>query len=78
MIAMKCPYCGNEMSEGYIFNGQQPIQWLPKGVMPARIVFTRKEEGVDLKNEFHFFKESGYRAEAFHCYTCHIAIAPTE
>lgn len=75
---MKCPYCGKEMPAGYIYNGQQPIQWLPKGVMPARIKFTKKEEGVDLKNKFMFFKESGYIAEAFYCYACHMVIAPTE
>ena len=75
---MKCPHCGKEMLEGYLYNGQQPIQWLPNGVMPARIKFTKRDEGVDLKNKFSFFKESGYRAEAFHCYACHIIIAPTE
>ena len=75
---MKCPHCGKEMSEGYIYNGQQPIQWLPKGVMPARIKFTKRDEGVDLKNKFSFLKESGYSAEAFHCYECHIVIAQTE
>ena len=75
---MKCPHCGEEMIAGYIYNGQQPIQWLPNGVMPARIKFTRKDEGVDLKNKFSFFKESGYRAEAYHCYACQIIIAPTE
>jgi hypothetical protein len=75
---MKCPYCGKEMPEGYIYNGQQPIQWLPKGIMPARIKFTKRDEGVDLKNKFSFFKESGYSAEAFYCYACNIIIAPTE
>ena len=74
---MKCPYCGKEISEGYIYNGQQPNQWLPKGVMPARIAFTKRDEGV-LKNKFKFFKESGYCSEAFHCYGCHIVIASTE
>lgn len=75
---MKCPRCGIEMSEGYIYNGQQPIQWLPKGVMPARMRFTKRDEGVDLKNKFSFLKESGYSAEAFNCYACHIVVAPTE
>ena len=75
---MKCPHCGKEMLEGYLYNGQQPIQWLPYGVMPARIKFTKRDEGGDLKNKFSFFKECGYRAEAFHCNACHIIIAPTE
>ena len=66
------------MSLGYIYNGQQPIQWLPKGVMPARIKFTKRAEGVDLKNKFSFLKESGYNAEAFYCNECCIVIAQTE
>ena len=66
------------MSLGYLYNGQQPIQWLPNGVMPARVKFTRRAEGVDLKNKFSHFKESGYTAEAFHCDVCHIVIAQTE
>lgn len=75
---MKCPQCGEEMAEGYFYNGQQPIQWLPRGVMPARLCFTKREKGVDLKNRFSFFKESGYTAEAYHCYACHIVVARTE
>ena len=75
---MKCPHCGKEMSEGYIFNGLQPVQWLPKGAMPARFVFSKRNVGVDLKNKFSFFKEGGYSAEAFHCDVCRVVIAPTE
>ena len=75
---MKCPLCGGEMLEGYLYNGQQPLQWLPRGVMPARIVFTKRDAGVDLKNRFSLLKESGYSAEAYHCYGCQIVIAPTE
>ena len=75
---MKCPYCGAEMAEGYIYNGAQPNQWLPKGGMPARIVFTTNSKGITLKNTFSLFKESGYCAEAHYCYPCRIVIAPAE
>ena len=75
---MKCPICGKEMSEGYIYNGSQPLQWLPNSVMPARIKFTKKDEGITLQNKFKLFRESGYRADAFCCGNCHIVIAPTE
>ena len=75
---MNCPYCGRTMLDGYIYNGRQPNQFLPKGVMPARISFTTTEKGVTLKNKFSFFKESGYSAEAFYCNKCRIVIAPTE
>lgn len=43
---MKCPICGKEMSEGYLYNGSQPLQWLPNGVMPARISWTTTDEDV--------------------------------
>lgn len=75
---MKCPYCGKEMSEGYIYNGAQPVQWLPKGVMPARISFTATDKGITLKNKFSFFKESGYCAEAHYCYDCQVVVAKAE
>lgn len=75
---MKCPYCGKEMSEGYIYNGAQPVQWLPKGVMPARINFTTTNKGITLKNKFSFFKESGYCAEAHYCYDCQVVVAKSE
>ena len=75
---MKCPYCGVEMPAGYLYNGRAPIQWHPKGVMPARIAFTTTDKGITLSNKFSFFKESGYCAEAYYCYQCHIVIAPTE
>lgn len=75
---MKCPICGKEMIEGYLYNGSQPLQWLPNGVMPARICWSTTDEGITLKNKFKLFKESGYKAEAFHCQECHIVIAPTE
>jgi len=75
---MKCPYCGREMYEGYIYNGQQPNQWLPKGVMPSRIVFTATDKGITLKNKFSFFKQGGYCAEAFYCYKCRIMIAAAD
>lgn len=75
---MKCPYCGEEMSVGYIYNGNQPLQWLPDGVMPSRVNWIATDRGVSLKNNFKLFKEGGYKAEAFYCYGCHIVIAPAE
>ena len=43
--------------KGLHLYGQQPIQWLPNGVMPARIVFTKRDEGVDLKNKFQYVEK---------------------
>lgn len=74
---MTCPYCGKDMSEGYIFNGNQPNQWLPNGAMPARLIFTSSKKGIDLKNRLSVFREGGYCAEAYHCDQCHVVIAPT-
>lgn len=27
---MKCPYCAKEMSCGYIYNGRNPVSWIPR------------------------------------------------
>ena len=75
---MNCPYCLKEMARGYIYNGSQPIQWIPDGKKPSKINFTVSGDGVKLNNRFSFFKISGYSAEAFYCDACAVVIAKTE
>ena len=72
---MKCPYCDEEMSIGYIHNGNQPIQWLPSGKKPSIFRFSAVEDGVKLNSKFSL---NGYCAEAYYCNNCHIVIAKTE
>ena len=48
---MKCPYCEEEMSIGYIHNGNQPIQWLPSGKKPSIFRFSAVEDGVKLNSK---------------------------
>ena len=72
---MKCPYCEEEMSIGYIHNGNQPIQWLPSGKKPSIFRFSAVEDGVKLNSKLSL---NGYCAKAYYCNTCHIVIAKTE
>lgn len=72
---MKCPYCDEEMSIGYIHNGNQPIQWLPSGKKPSIFRFSVVEDGVKLNSKLSL---NGYCAESYYCNTCHIVIAKTE
>ena len=72
---MKCPYCSKEMECGNIYNGNQPVQWLPKGKKPSMFAFSATEDGVKLNNKFSM---RGNYAEAYYCKSCHIVISMTD
>lgn len=72
---MKCPYCEKEMSKGCLYNGSQPVQWIPDGGRPSWLKFTASPDGVSLDNRFTL--RSGYAAEAHDCHACQLVIAPT-
>lgn len=71
---MKCPYCSKEMKIGYLYNGRQPIQWIPINKKPSIFNFTIKD-GVKLNNDFSM---SGYSADAHYCDVCNIVISKTK
>ncbi|MBE6995908.1 MAG: MarR family transcriptional regulator [Ruminococcaceae bacterium] len=75
---MKCPYCSRDLALGYLYNGTQPVQWLPDGKKPSYLNFSVSENAVELQNSFSFFKVGGYAAEAYYCDTCHIVLAKTK
>ncbi|MBQ7005176.1 MAG: MarR family transcriptional regulator [Clostridia bacterium] len=74
---MKCPYCSKEMLSGYLYNGSQPLQWIPEGEKPLFFNFDVAHYAVELKNKFSFFK-GGYRAETYYCDRCHVVISKTK
>ena len=75
---MKCPYCSSEMQCGYLYNGSQPLQWIPQGKKPAWFSYSVAKDAVKLTNSFSPFKAGGYTAETFYCEACQIVIAKTE
>ena len=75
---MNCPCCGKDMMLGYIYNGNQPVQWIPHGKKPSAFAFSTAEGGVPLQNRFEPIKSNGYKAEAFYCGTCKLVVAPTK
>ena len=75
---MYCPICNKEMLSGYLYNGNQPLQWIPEDKKPSKFAFSTTDNGVKLNNKFSLFKTGGYNAEAYYCDKCHIIIAPTE
>ena len=73
---MKCPYCSQEMKNGYFNNGRQPLQWIPSDKKPSAWAFAKTKGGVDLRNSsFDFWQ--GYSAAAYYCASCHIVLAQT-
>ncbi len=75
---MNCPYCGKEMALGYIFDGNQPPQWIPDGSKPSVFAYAKAKDGIKLKSEFQFWKLGGYRADAHYCAACKVVLASTE
>lgn len=64
---MKCPYCQKEMRLGYIYNGKQPVHWIPNGGRPSVFAFSIAEQGVGVPllpmvNKFQLL--TGYKAAA--------------
>ena len=60
---MKCPYCNKQMEYGYLYNCNQPLEWIPDGKKPSKIAYTTTDDGVKLNNKFSLFKTGGYNAE---------------
>jgi len=75
---MKCPYCQRELSIGYLYNNDKPVQWIPDGNKPSFWRFAADTSGVTLKNSHFPFHRASYRTEAYYCPACRIVIAPTE
>lgn len=75
---MKCPCCGKEMLSGYLYNGSQPLQWIPENKRPSMLSFSVAESAVSLRNRFSPIRVGGYQAEAYHCPVCKLVLAPTE
>lgn len=75
---MKCPYCQREMSIGYLYNNDKPVQWIPDEDKPSFWRFATAASGITLKHSHSAFRRGSYRSEAHYCSACRIVIAPTE
>ena len=56
---MYCPICNKEMLSGYLYNGNQPLQWIPEDKKPSKFAFSTTDDGVKLNNKFSLFKTGG-------------------
>ncbi|MBQ2776600.1 MAG: MarR family transcriptional regulator [Peptococcaceae bacterium] len=74
---MKCPYCSKEMMYGSIYNGRNPIHWIPNDSKPSVLAFKTAKNSVILRHQTASVL-NGYSAEAYYCADCRIVIAKTE
>lgn len=74
---MECPYCKKEMKPGYLYNGRQPLQWIPEDGRPSAFAFSTAKSSVSLRHK-PSSGIGGYRAEAFYCDACRIVMTKTE
>lgn len=68
---MKCPYCGKEMDDGYIFNGKTDIVWTPKDQKPSLFI-NQTREGQILLKKMNYLK--GCKIKVVRCPICKIQI----
>lgn len=68
---MKCPYCEEEMMEGYMYNGKEDIRWTPAGEKSSMFINHATEKEV-LLAKLNYLK--GCRIKVFRCHSCKIEI----
>ena len=70
---MNCPACKMAMQKGYFIDRQKPVQLIPEGKKDPLFIGMRAEGAVVFGRGNLW---SGYRAEAWYCPRCRIAIVP--
>ena len=68
---MKCPYCQEEMMEGYIYSGKTDICWTPISSERSLFINLPNDDQV-LLAKFKIFK--GCRIKVYRCQKCQIEI----
>lgn len=68
---MKCPYCGREMDDGYIYSGKTDIVWSPKDEKPNMLINHPRESQI-LLGKMNFIK--GIKIKVKRCSNCKIQI----
>ncbi len=71
IIKSKCPKCGGEMKEGYIYSCKGVISWTPKNEKPPSLVWETSDHGIQL-GEYSFWKNG--KATAMNCESCKMVI----
>lgn len=72
---MNCPYCEQEMPEGYLPAIKEPLYWIPATSKPTLFIFTAPKNGVKLTT-FPIFRTT--RVESLYCKKCQIIITPVK
>lgn len=68
---MKCPYCKEEMMEGYIYSGKSDLCWTPADEKRGYIINHPNEQQI-LLAKLNFLK--GCQIKVFRCSKCEIEI----
>lgn len=68
---MKCPYCNNEMKQGYIYSSKTDICFTPEGKKPHLLINTPKDYEIPLAYLDSF---KGSKIKVNRCENCKIEI----
>ncbi len=72
MTKLKCPYCNQEMLEGFIENTACPLAWTPKGKNRPFLKLHRIGDYEDGMGKYVF--PYGWRVNAYKCDSCNVII----
>lgn len=68
---MECPYCKEDMMEGYIYSGKSDLCWTPSGEKSNVIINHPNENQISLA-KLNYLK--GCKIKVFRCRKCEIEI----
>lgn len=68
---MECPYCKEEMNEGFIYSGKNDICWTPID-KKSNFIINHPNKDQILLAKLNFFK--GCKIKVFRCNKCQVDI----
>jgi len=71
---MNCPVCKMEMQKGFFADKQVPVQWIPEGGKYPTFKGGKAKDSIVFGDGALFW--GGYKAEAWYCPCCRMAIVP--
>lgn len=72
MVVKRCPYCNQEMKEGFVENTAAPLAWTPKGKNRPFLKVHRIGDYETGMGKFVF--PYGWRVDAFKCERCNVIL----
>ncbi len=71
LMCVKCPYCGQEMKKGHIYNGMDDVLWTPDGEKQSHIINRPHKYQILLSKRAWI---TANKFKVYRCPTCKIQV----